>query len=922
MSTNDFVTSLKIGNVGKSKSKKLQELRLETMHLEMENQDMEQKLSQLRLNMDKEKEERQLSSGFRWKSGQVGSLNYTGQGLYQNKENAVKDYSGKMKFKVLKDSIPETGKQPAGLKPSFMASIEKPKTKGKACGQCENRNAVLSCLECGEDYCVCCFTKFHQKGALKLHRTSPIPGKYTAIGKLDAAQQFKKEIDLSLLKLDTKKERTNSPLFSKNLSSSEIGQSYSTEVKDVPIGKLDATQQFKKDIDLSLMKHDTRKERSNSPLLSKNLSPPGIVQSYSVESVSTLSTNPGNEKVPGGSLLHGTFNEDQSSKSFKEILAEWRKTNPEPKPKLKSSEDVPDSVGESEVQTQVTSVCQPFEIEFTQNSLNYMEKLLLKKHRRTPVDQIPSVQTCGFGHFNTVSYDSEERLNEEDNVLTAEEIEDHEHYTALFRTQSSQINPARSESSLKFTELNEAYEEDLEECSSFVVHEDSSDSCTDSVLLPGPCKDSLRLTEKPTSPIPPAKETRMSTLHSSYTLDKNNLSTPTDCKTRSTPSTAICSADNITFLKPEAKHVSPRERTDSSLRESADCSDRGKSFTQKKSIKLEKQKHVRSCIVPETTAHAPSADLSFPRALQGKERTSETSSFKNRDTLDRSASVNASTANQNVQAQEDIRQRGKSCVSKYRGLEGFFCLGVDLVDGDQDSYTPRKSEQSPADSGILCRGDGQWRPESSLSKYADDALVQSVVEIAWARPTSNSGRSTCSPRNDPITPAPQSARGYKSQRPLSAHTPRHNWSNVSRPASAVTRPLSRAASEIEEIACIDITEQIDPLFEDNPEQQELTRLEEELIELKSHSERLKNPLGLSSEKRSNSKKSSKKESTHLSDSHKMVFTTDFTKVLKSKEASEQEDWLSSSANFGVEFETDGDDEEQSRQDKKNVMSLS
>uniref|UniRef100_A0A667ZG79 B box-type domain-containing protein n=1 Tax=Myripristis murdjan TaxID=586833 RepID=A0A667ZG79_9TELE len=33
---------------------------------------------------------------------------------------------------------------------------------------------VKMCAECGEDYCIGCFARFHQKGALKLHRMIPI----------------------------------------------------------------------------------------------------------------------------------------------------------------------------------------------------------------------------------------------------------------------------------------------------------------------------------------------------------------------------------------------------------------------------------------------------------------------------------------------------------------------------------------------------------------------------------------------------------------------------------------------------------------------------------------------------------------------------------------------------------------------------
>lgn len=288
MSTSDFIIpAAKLGNSVIAKSKKLQELRLETMHLEMENHEMEQKLNQLRLNMDKEKMERQYTNGYRWKSGQAGSLNYTGQGSLQNKENSVKalqNSSAKMKLKVLKDSLPETGKLSVVPKSSFTTSLDKPKFRGKSCGQCENKNAMLTCLECGEDYCVSCFTRIHQKGALKLHRTCPVQGKYMTIGKLDVAQQFKK------------------------------------------------------DIDLSMMKQDTKKDPSNSPLLSKNNSTPGFDKSYSAESVSTVSNNPYHEKLNSGSLLSGTFNEVDSSKSFNEILMEWRNANPDHKAKQKLSD--------------------------------------------------------------------------------------------------------------------------------------------------------------------------------------------------------------------------------------------------------------------------------------------------------------------------------------------------------------------------------------------------------------------------------------------------------------------------------------------------------------------------------------------------------------------------------------------------------
>uniref|UniRef100_A0A8C2ZMB9 B box-type domain-containing protein n=1 Tax=Cyclopterus lumpus TaxID=8103 RepID=A0A8C2ZMB9_CYCLU len=50
----------------------------------------------------------------------------------------------------------------------------KNRLRGTRCGQCEIKTAGVVCAECTEDYCIGCFNKFHQKGALKLHRMIPI----------------------------------------------------------------------------------------------------------------------------------------------------------------------------------------------------------------------------------------------------------------------------------------------------------------------------------------------------------------------------------------------------------------------------------------------------------------------------------------------------------------------------------------------------------------------------------------------------------------------------------------------------------------------------------------------------------------------------------------------------------------------------
>uniref|UniRef100_A0A8C8SHR4 B box-type domain-containing protein n=1 Tax=Pelusios castaneus TaxID=367368 RepID=A0A8C8SHR4_9SAUR len=195
-----------------------------------------------------------------------------------------------------------------------VASLEKPKMKVKTCGQCEIKNALLVCLECGEDYCGSCFARVHQKGALKLHRMIPFQAK-----------------------------------------------------THVSAGKLEATHKFMEDInpDESKMNHEQKKANSKNQLTS------GIFSSL-------LMSTTVFENRSDGLLLDGTFDEEESSASFQEALTQWRNGNHERKKEQNSYEVQP----VCEVQTNLTILRKPVKIEFKEDSLNYMEKLWLKKHRR------------------------------------------------------------------------------------------------------------------------------------------------------------------------------------------------------------------------------------------------------------------------------------------------------------------------------------------------------------------------------------------------------------------------------------------------------------------------------------------------------------------------------------------------------------
>ncbi|XP_071061275.1 zinc finger B-box domain-containing protein 1 [Pseudochaenichthys georgianus] len=144
MNLNDFV----VLPYNKAKSVKLnarnlQVLQMETVSLAHESKEMEEKLQQLKESMSKEKEERGQSGGFRWKSGQSGSLN--SNSTKKNKENRLQKLSaGKLKIRVLKHEPPTAPPQPPPLpSPTGLRTTRKSRLRGTHCGQCEVKTAGI-----------------------------------------------------------------------------------------------------------------------------------------------------------------------------------------------------------------------------------------------------------------------------------------------------------------------------------------------------------------------------------------------------------------------------------------------------------------------------------------------------------------------------------------------------------------------------------------------------------------------------------------------------------------------------------------------------------------------------------------------------------------------------------------------------------
>ncbi|KAM4772417.1 zinc finger B-box domain-containing protein 1 [Rhinophrynus dorsalis] len=652
---------------------------MENIQLEIQNQEMEQKLNQLRHSMSREKEERELSNGYRWKSGQAGSLT-------QNRdiENVEKNCIG---------LSPEPEIQKSATRPANTMATGRPKIKGKACGQCETKSALLTCLECGEDYCPTCFAKFHQKGALKLHRTMPIQGKYQA-GKLDVSHQLKRE----------------------------------------------------------MISEETREKLATDKATSGSLE--SVVTSFPHQPHTVIGeVFKSRQSVPGSSssLLHGTFNEDESAQSFNDALMEWRSGTCASQQKLCALERATDCTENTEAQTMLTVLTKPFQVKFKENGLSYMEKLMLKKHRRTPVNRSDSQQldTC----TNSLSSLSEYELNES-NGLTAEEMEDHEHFKALFKPEERVKSNAVQEPALKIVELDKASEEDLEESRHFLVVE------TDNEIKNTERFPDLKTQKSAyssaiisdTSPVQAVAKIRNTPLRSTYSIDRESTSNNT----------------SVTFTEKPKDHLL--------------------------------------------------------KAIQMKDSESmEYKSSNDNQSLQTASLVNVPKEFKSIA----LRQKGR--LSEYQGLKGFFTLNVDPEEIKLDHCPSEAQQPSIEDEKIICTGNSHWRPASSLSKYADDIVVQDIVSRAQTQYPKHVTELSFSSRQEQLT-------GSEMRRPYSAKSVRRTSESysISRPISAVARPVSRAASEISEIESIDSTANDDPVQEAAEEQNMLAVLGKEWDALQSH----------------------------------------------------------------------------------------
>ncbi|MGH0139275.1 UNVERIFIED_CONTAM: hypothetical protein FKN15_063058 [Acipenser sinensis] len=98
-------------------------------------------------------------------------------------------------------------------------------------------------------------------------------------------------------------------------------------------------------------------------------------------------------------------------------------------------------------------------------------------------------------------------------------------------------------------------------------------------------------------------------------------------------------------------------------------------------------------------------------------------------------------------ALHELAQRQPVEEDHYTGLNGFFTLGLDPAHISPDPFPQCASYQSEENKQDLWAEErGGWRPSSSLSEYAEEMVVSSVIGSARSRPPSSLGQQITSGR--------------------------------------------------------------------------------------------------------------------------------------------------------------------------------
>uniref|UniRef100_A0A8B9C032 Zinc finger B-box domain containing n=1 Tax=Anser brachyrhynchus TaxID=132585 RepID=A0A8B9C032_9AVES len=655
-------------------------------------------------------------------------------------------------------------------------------------------------------------------------------------------------------------------------------------------GKLEVVHHFTNEVNLneSKINHEEKKVNCKHQVTSNKFSSLPVSVS-SAEELFSESAWTGLDDQDKGLLLNGTFNEEESAKSFQEALIQWRNGSCDHRKEQHAGEVLSESVGICEVQTNLTIVKEHVQIQFKEGGLSYMEKLLLKKYRRTPVDEISGscikdlrpMQTQTVSH-QAVTGGGEKGDEDDVNDLTVEEVK--RYWMSVFREQVPKTVPESAEPTLKIEFLDDSYCTDLEESRNFLVTEAGAIEMNN---------------QRKTEPLEEFESCPAVAGQNNTLLDLLPEETVGTMRKSSCLLTATADTPYLLHLPLDRNPVSSKEILQEKM---AVCSVLERNAEQKDIIELKTAgRSLSSCKLPEKT--------SDPSELMSNNYLFEIQLQKNdNDSQELDGGCNGQSLVMPVittsSALQDGAKRQKSASTQYRGLEGFFVVGVNPKQVMLEASSSLRADSSPMNRSTPFPGHKMWVADRSLSEYADDSVVRGVIESQSNR--SSSGLETQN-RISPLMVVCRSYSGNDSKRPQSADMLHYKLTrncpkNIQpRPKSSPMR-MFRVDTEIPKHECIDVTKQDEDHWKYIADQEALLTLEKELQSYASSQEKL---YSLTSEDVTSSSRCLKKIYGNVTDFHRNLELKDHNR-----------DDMSGGCDEGQM-----DDKEEILEDKRQVLAL-
>ncbi|KAM4658729.1 LOW QUALITY PROTEIN: zinc finger B-box domain-containing protein 1 [Amazona ochrocephala] len=532
----------------------------------------------------------------------------------------------------------------------------------------------------------------------------------------------------------------------------EIKSALLTEA-DMHVGKLEVADHFVKGINLNELKINQEKTVNSKHQVTSDKFSSLLASVGSAEELSSASTCTSTEYRNKGLLLNGTFNEEESAESFQEALLQWRKGNRHHREQLCASGVLPESVGVCEVQTNLTVTKKPIQIEFKKDGLSYMEKLLLKKYRRALDDQISG--SC---------------------------VKD------LRPVQTLNVHEAMIEGGREGDDDDDVDDLTVEEVKRYwtsVFREEVPDT------VPASVDSSLKI----------------KFLEESY-------------------DTSLEESSNFLVMEAEAVGMNKQGKA-YPLKQCGRNPVSSKEISQEKMVVCNLQRNVvqKESIKAKTMRRSLTSSkllekISNPTELMSNKFLLETQLQKNhKDSQELDSVCNSQSSILPVITKSSLLQgiakRQKSVSAWYWGLEGFF-VGVNPKRVVLEACSSLCADSIPVDFSISFPGDGKWFIERSLSEYADDSVVQGVLECQLNRPSSGLDAQGNDSRGSQSTNMPHCK--------LTGNCPTSTQPKLK---SSPVHTLG-ANTEIPKHKCNDVTKQDDYLWEYDADQVALLTLEKEL----------------------------------------------------------------------------------------------